>query len=100
MDKILKILKEKLGTGLLLVQKVKCDNGTNLHSNLIRVESESCGIEIYTLSAYHPSRNLLVETAIKRCKQAIMNNSIDDASMDLMALNTAEVSGIPVTPTE
>ena len=58
---ILDTLIEKIGTGLFLVEKIKCDNRTNLTAQSIKDVMAKYNIEIDTSSAYHPSGNKLIE---------------------------------------
>ena len=84
-----------------MVDKIKSDHGSQLTSNLNEAFANQLGIEIDTSSAYNPAGNLLAETAIKRCKHAIMNNLISESHFNLMALNTSEpANGNELSPFE
>ena len=98
---IIEILKNKLGTGLFLVEKIKSDEGTQFMSHEIKEFFDQYGIVIDTSSAYNPHGNLLAENAIKRCKRAIAGSLYDEDEMDLAALNTfAPTKGNKLTPFE
>ena len=65
---ILATLIKKIGAGLFLVEKIKCDNGTNLTAQSIKEVMAKYNIDINTSSAYHPSGNKLIENAVKRVR--------------------------------
>ena len=86
----MEILQDKISLGLLLCQKISCDNRSNLQCEAIRTKLKGYSYIFDTSPAYHASGNLLSETAVKRAKHAIGNKSIEDSRRNLMALNTAE----------
>ena len=87
---IIDTLIKKNGAGLFMVEKLKCDNGSNLTAQSIKEVMAKYNIEIDTSSAYHPSENRLIENSVKRVKNTIGDKWVSESQFDLLALNTSE----------
>ena len=115
-QEILSALKEQLGTGLLLVEKIHQDNQKSLNSAAVLEWADQYGIKVENSAAYHPGGNLLAERTIGRVKTAMGSLTMKDAMDDILALNlvprrdeslspfesmhslASPVSGIPISP--
>ena len=86
-DVVLQILKETLGAGLYFVKRLKTDQGKNLIGGVIKEISKQLGIWQDTLSAYNPAGNTFAENTVQRIKKALGDKRIEDAIMDIDALN-------------
>ena len=86
-SKCIDILKSNIGTGLLITETIKCDEGSQLITHEMEEFLKPRGIDLITSSAYNPAGNLLAENGIRRVKRAIGREKIEDAWDDIQALN-------------
>ena len=84
-----------------MVDRFKTDGGKNLIGGVMEEISKELKIWQDTSSAYHPAGNKLIENVVGRIKHVIGDRKIEDAKMDLIALNLSQpYSNKTLTPFE
>ena len=86
-NKVVEILKERIGSGLRHTQEIKWDNDSQLAGDEIKEELNRLRISMDNSSAKYPSENLHTENSVKCVKRPIAYCRYRDSHELTMALN-------------